>query len=346
MDTLTHALSGALLARATEPRPSVAEQLPRSTRLWVGFWSAAFPDSDFVLRLIDPLMYLTTHRGVTHSLLLLPAWALLLAFAFHWLTRRRYSWKAFIGVSALGLAAHIAGDVITAFGTMVFAPISSWRLAWPTTFIIDPYFTAILVAGLVVSARRRSRRAAQAALATIVLYVGVQAVWHERALTIGKAYAASSGAPATVHALPQPFSPLHWLVVVEEPSRYHLAYISLWRDQPPPVPAASANRFRQLWASYRPANQPQWQTVARFGDTTQAALARRAWESDVLAAYRHFALLPALYQMEQRGARMCVWFNDLRFALVGREMPFRYGVCEQGAQWQVYHYSDAIEPRS
>lgn len=346
VDTLTHALSGALLARATEPRPSAAEQLPRSTRLWVGFWAATFPDSDFVLRLIDPLLYLTTHRGVTHSLLLLPVWALLLALAFHWLTRRRYPWRAFVGVCALGIAAHIAGDVITVFGTMVFAPVSSLRLAWPTTFIIDPYFTAILVAGLVGSARRPSRWAARAGLATVVLYVGVQAAWHERARTVGEAHAASLGAAASVHALPQPFSPLHWLVVVEEPSRYHLAYISLWRNEPPPTPAAGAGWFKQLWASYQPASRPQWQTVARFGDTTQAVLARRAWESDVLATYRHFARLPALYRMEQRGDRLCVWFNDLRFVLVGRETPFRYGACQKGEQWRVYHYSDAVGPSS
>src|SRR5918996_1029650 len=62
MDTLTHALSGALLARATEPKAPRTDQLPRRLRMWVGFWAAAFPDSDFIVRFTDPLTYLARHR--------------------------------------------------------------------------------------------------------------------------------------------------------------------------------------------------------------------------------------------------------------------------------------------
>ena len=54
----------------------------RGARMWVGFWAAAFPDSDFIVRFIDPLTYLTTHRGITHSVAMLPLWALVLAVAF------------------------------------------------------------------------------------------------------------------------------------------------------------------------------------------------------------------------------------------------------------------------
>jgi inner membrane protein len=33
-----------------------------------------------------------------------------------------------------------------------------------------------------------------------------------------------------------------------------------------------------------------------------------------------------------------VWFNDLRFALVGRDMPFRYGACRESdtTPWKAY----------
>jgi len=43
MDTLTHALSGALLARATAPAVS-ADVLPLRRRLAIGALAAAFPD--------------------------------------------------------------------------------------------------------------------------------------------------------------------------------------------------------------------------------------------------------------------------------------------------------------
>ena len=69
------------------------------------------------------------------------------------------------GNTALSLAAHIAGDVITGFGTMVFAPLSRWRAALGTTFIIDLWFSGIILAGLIASAvaalvAKRTARAA------------------------------------------------------------------------------------------------------------------------------------------------------------------------------------------
>ena len=48
MDTLTHALSGALLARATAPQPADEKTLPLRRRLFIGFLAAAVPDLDFI----------------------------------------------------------------------------------------------------------------------------------------------------------------------------------------------------------------------------------------------------------------------------------------------------------
>lgn len=343
MDTLTHALSGALLARATEPRTPNADALPQRTRMWVGFWAAAFPDSDFILRFVDPLTYLTAHRGVTHSVLLLPLWALLLALVFTALYRGRYRWRTFFGVCALSLAAHIVGDVITAFGTMIFAPMSDVRVALPFTFIIDPYFSAILIAGLIGSALWRSRRAAVGALLVLAAYVGAQGWLHQQALRIGETYAAGlNREQAQIHALPQPFSPFHWMVVVEEPEAYHLAFVSLWRRDALQAPA-DANWLVRIYASFLPADKLRWAHVPRFGASTEhRALARQLWQSEALAEYRHFALFPALYRVDANGARQCVWFNDLRFTMTGRDMPFRYGVCREneGAAWKVYPFFD------
>ncbi|BAU46654.1 hydrolase [Sulfurifustis variabilis] len=336
MDTLTHALSGALLARATEPRSPTPGQLPRRLRQWVGFWAAAFPDSDFVLRFIDPLMYLTTHRGITHSILLLPVWALGLAYAFMLITRRRYDWRAFLAVCALGIAIHILGDVITAFGTMVFAPVSDARVALPFTFIIDPYFTGILAAGLLASAlSRRGRRAAVAGLSVLVAYVGSQAMLHERAVRAAEAYATARGVDGTAHALPQPFSPFNWMLVIEQERTYHLAYVNLLRREPA-ARAPDAGWFTRVYSSYAPVNRAEWLQVPRFGTSPmEAALAERVWHLDLLDRYRHFARFPALYRIDRGDGRTCVWFNDLRFALVGRTMPFRYGACEEAGTWRL-----------
>lgn len=350
MDTLTHALSGALAARATAPDRPRPEQLPRRLRMWVGFWAAAFPDSDFILRFIDPLLYLTTHRGITHSVVMLPLWAAVLTFAFMWITHKRYSWRAFVGVIALGIGAHIVGDVITAFGTMIFAPFSDWRAQLPTTFIIDPYFTAILGAGLIASAVwKDTRRPAVIGLAVLAGYIGIQGLLHSRALMAGEGYAARLGLKdAVVSALPQPFSPFHWMLVVEDGNEYHLSYVSLARrDLPEPLPE-DAYWLKRVHASYFPADKLAWFQVPRFGETPmEATLAEKVWHAETFARYRRFALFPAVYRVDKGPDRTCVWFNDLRFALVGRDMPFRYGACQSAASapWKVYRLLNGNDGR-
>lgn len=340
MDTLTHALSGALLARATEPQAPRADQLPRRLRMWVGFWAAAFPDSDFITRFLDPLTYLTTHRGITHSVILLPLWALGLSLLFMLLARGKYSWRAFAGVVGLGIGMHILGDVITAFGTMVLAPFSNLRLQLPTTFIIDPYFTAIIVGGLVASfIWTRTRKPAVIGLAALTAYVGFQAILHERAVAVGRDYAARHQLEAqTVEAIPQPFSPFNWMIVIARKEDYYFAYVSLWRDAIPEFPPEDASWLRRVHASYYPARDAVWQQIPRFGSGKQAQLAEQVWYSEALAPYRHFTLFPALYGVDRLPGKVCVWFNDLRFALVGRTMPFRYGACRSGADaaWRVH----------
>ena len=344
MDTLTHALSGALLARATEPEKPEGNPLPRRARMWVGFWAAAFPDSDFVTRFIDPLTYLTVHRGVTHSVIMLPLWALGLSLLFTLLVRGKYPWRAFVSVVALGIGIHIAGDVITAFGTMIFAPFSDWRAQFPTTFIIDPYFTAIIVGGLAASAIwRATRKPAVIGLAVLVAYVGFQGILHQRAVAVGEAYAARHDLDVSqVEAIPQPFSPFNWMIVLPQKDAYYMTYVSLWRREIPEFPPADANWLMHVNASYFPTTDAIWKRIARFGSGNEVNLAERVWFSEALAPYRRFALFPALYRVDRKKDSLCVWFNDLRFALAGRIMPFRYGACRNGtdAAWRVYRLFD------
>src|SRR5262245_17499645 len=173
MDTLTHALSGALLARATAPRDAPRYSTPR--RIAAGFFACAAPDLDFVAGFFGPVAYLENHRGVTHSLVLLPLWALAVSWILAAILREPRGWRALYGVSALGIGLHIAGDVITSYGTMVLAPLSDWRAGIGTTFIIDLWFSGIIVLGLCVSlALRRSRVPAIAACVALVGYVGFQ----------------------------------------------------------------------------------------------------------------------------------------------------------------------------
>src|SRR5207248_11647343 len=192
VETLPHGPSGALLARATAPKDARPRSLQR--RSAAGFFACAAPDLDFVVAFVGPVEYLENHRGVMHSLVLLPLWALLLSWVLAKILREPRGWRALYGVTALGLALHIAGDVITSYGTMILAPFSDWRAQIGTTFIVDLWFSGIIVAGLVApAALRRSPSPPGAARAVLPPSVGFQYLQKEKAIEFGERYARSLG---------------------------------------------------------------------------------------------------------------------------------------------------------
>ena len=334
MDTLTHALSGALIARATAQKDAPPRSIPR--RIAAGFFACAAPDLDFILGTIGPVEYLLTHRGVTHSLVLLPAWALLYSWILAKVLREPGGWRALYGVTALALLTHIVGDLITSFGTMIFAPFSDWRAALGTTFIIDLWFSGIIVAGLVFSAFfYRTRIPAVAASVVLAGYVGFQYVQQQKALDFGAEYARSLGlqkAQTTVH--PRPVSPFNWTVFVTDDESHRYAHVNVARKEPRRYQPGDGFVAR-LDAAYMPLEQATWVARPRYGATDQA-LIKEAWNSEDLAFFRWFADLPAFDGFSQGST--CVWFTDLRFLTPGREtMPFRYRVCRErsGDPWRL-----------
>ena len=342
MDTLTHALSGALLARATAPTPS-ANVLPLRRRIAIGALAAAFPDLDFVVSWLSPLSYLYHHRGVTHSLLMLVVWTALLSWLCAMLWRGGPGWRAYAGVIASGIAAHIAGDWITSYGTMVFAPVSDWRAALSTTFIIDLWFSGVILAGLLASLLwRRSRWPAVTGLAVLCAYVVFQFAMQQRAVDFGEQYAAKSALRgARVTALPRPVSPLNWMVIVETQGRYHYSLVNLSAREAPQPLAPDAGFFARLAAPYLPLALAQWVSADRLGSAgapAQYALAQEVMAHPQFAFFRWFAQYPVLYRVDTGNPSTCVWFQDLRFFTPGRAVwPFRYGMCrEGGGGWRAY----------
>ena len=76
MDTLTHGLAGALVARALPGTGDAARDRRLARReAWLGFCAAMFPDADVLVSPFSPEFYITQHRALTHSFVMLPAWA-------------------------------------------------------------------------------------------------------------------------------------------------------------------------------------------------------------------------------------------------------------------------------
>jgi inner membrane protein len=302
-----------------------------------GFFACAAPDLDFVVSFVGPVEYLANHRGVTHSLVLLPLWALVVSWVLAKILREPRGGRALYGVTALGLALHIAGDVITSYGTMILAPFSDWRSQIGTTFIIDLWFSGIIAVGLAASAvLYRSRWPAVAASAVLVGYVGFQYLQKERALDFGKRYARAHGMTgATVAVHPRPVSPFNWTVFVSDADAHHFTHVNLMRKEPR-VYRPGDGFIAMLDSVYEPLSSARWETRTRYGEGAARALAREAWNSPAMMVYRWFADQPAFDGVS--AGSTCVWFIDLRFYTPGRGVqPFRYGACREGptAAWRL-----------
>jgi inner membrane protein len=309
--------------------------IPR--RVAAGFFACAAPDLDFVAGLAGPVEYILNHRGVTHSVLLLPLWALGVAWVLAKLLREPRGWGAFYAVGAAAIGLHIAFDVITSYGTQVLAPFSDWRAGIGTTFIIDLWFTGIIVAGLIASAIAwRSRLPAIAAFAVLAGYVGFQFVQRQHALEFAREYADAHGLTfARVDAQPRPVSPFNWTVFVSDDERHRFAHINLVRREPRRYQPGDGFIAR-IDSPYLPLEQAIWMERSRYGEVGQARI-RDAWEAPALGFFRWFAAEPAFDGTTEGGN--CVWFVDLRFATPGREVtPFQYGACRDSSRgpWRAY----------
>jgi len=377
MDTLTHALSGALVARWICAAAPAAVTLPASAaapalrsgfaKAWragagsvkpwqavvVGLVAGAFPDIDAVSQSVGDFAYLRHHRGITHSLLLAPVWAALLALLLAplWARTRgmQAGWKPLFPLTLAAILAHIAGDWITQFGTMLLAPLSDQRFGLGAMFIIDLSFTGILLAALLLCALWRGQRwPAALGVAAAAAWVGLAWVGQQEALAVGHAHAAAQGIRAQwVDTMPRPASPFNWTVTVFDGQTYHLAHINTRRSQAL-VAGPEDNFVRRFSAPYLPVAQAQWQQVAKFGAPDTAAWAQQAWEHPAFATYRWFAQSPALVEVVEvvegvagvegvqptkagGKAERCAVFRDLRFEFPGRgESPFRFGLCLDG----------------
>jgi inner membrane protein len=355
MDTLTHALSGALLScavtarhrdAAAAPAPKLrvfGPPVPLGQAVAVGFVAAAFPDADYVLKAVSDLAYLRGHRGLTHSLLLLPLWAALLGVLAATVLRKPAAWKRYAWLAGGGIGIHIAGDWITQFGTMLLAPFSDARFGLGSTFIIDLVLSGIIVAGLLASALfRRSRAPALVALSLLPMWIGVNLVGKSEALAFARDYAARQGIEARfVDAAPRPASPFNWTVLVFDGGSYHVAHVNTRRTAALEAPQ-DAGFIRRLSAPYQPLPEASWQRLPKFGADGDSALAQEVWRHPQFEFFRWFAMFPSLHAVENDGPRTCVWYRDLRFVYPGRgSTPFLYGMCrDDGEPWSLAALDD------
>jgi inner membrane protein len=157
--------------------------------LVVGAAAALLPDVDVLIRsAADPLLAIEHHRGFTHSLVFVPIGGAFTALVTGGRASRR--WAILAGI--LAYLSHSLLDAATTYGTQLFWPFSSLRVGADIISIIDPLFTLIVLAGVVVAWRARRRLAG----ATLLLALGwllLGLLQRERAGAVQNAVASARG---------------------------------------------------------------------------------------------------------------------------------------------------------
>ncbi len=115
MDALTHTLTAAALGLAGGRRWG------RRAPLWLAF-SANLQKMELLARFGGPAAWLEASYGACHSVFTTPLLGLLAVVA---LRRRLGGWKSAGEIVAVGLASHLALDLVTAPGVRLLWPLSS-----------------------------------------------------------------------------------------------------------------------------------------------------------------------------------------------------------------------------
>lgn len=341
MDTITHSLAGALVGYALGSERKIV-LLPAKKSMLCGAVAAAFPDSDYITALIDPLLFITYwHRGITHSLVMLPIWALLLGVLIALLSKQLHRWRAYFVVSAVALLSHIGLDVITSWDLQIFAPLADVRVSLQYVFVIDPIITITLFAALICAYFLRAQWISVLGIAVVTVYIFALSILQHNAVNIAQTAAEDrSWKFEHIAALPQPFSPFNWKLIVSDDAGHRLVFVNLVSDSYSDHVLNANESIFSIPHYYRPKHDLEWMYFPRVGDEVESIT---VWKHPQFSLFRKFAHFPAASVVNTSNSKDCFWFLDLRFFLPVMDTPFQYGMCRNPINkedWLLYRISN------
>jgi inner membrane protein len=325
MDSITHALLGAVTAQL-----GFRQKIGRDAT-WLAALSALTPDLDvLVVPLLsltgtetDDLAQLTTHRGLSHSLLMVPLMALPLAAGW-WYFRRRINNRHNHDQDVAGdgsisqqpvkprqspfsllylclltaMMAHPLLDLVTTYGTQLFLPFTHRRFAIDAVPIVDIIYTPILILTLLACYLVRRLSPRPAIRSTLVIgWAGflfscayIAAGWGMHNLAISRAMAVASGQERHVtsaNAYPALGTIFLWRTVLRTDDGWGVARVHLFSRSLPTI-------------RYAPQADNEW--------------VRRAERLEEVKVFDWFARSQLRADYSRQDGRHVVEFDDMRYA--------------------------------
>lgn len=327
MDIITHGLIGALLGRSLSNQ---VKKLKPKTFILIGAFAAVFPDFDLLLNLISKTTYLEYGGGFTHSLFLLPTWALLISLIFSWMLRNKIlfykNWiqedssnlemvKETYLLISLSILIHVACDVITNNGARFLAPAFNTNFEMGSIYVVDLWLSGIVLLGVLASWFVKKDNYLMGRTFFIVLLGYISLAQHskfeaERYALFSLQSVNSDPSKLIIYADPMAFSFYNWSVTAYDPqkeiyynSKFNLNEVKIMRNN-------------------------TWQTVNRWGDNKiQESVAKLAWNDTSFSMYRWLIKIPAFKTIIKEDTKVCVYFQDLKHSSNFVNNPLVYGMC-------------------
>lgn len=235
MDSVTQLTLGAAVGEAVGGRQAGAK-----APIW-GAVLGTLPDLDTVADIfLTEAQALTFHRSLTHSLVFVGIVSVLVGIGLSRLhDETSFSRKQWAVLAAAVLLTHIGLDCLTTYGTQIFWPFSQYPVIFGTVFIIDPFYTVPLAAGLLLSFRwshtGRQRRWAN--------YLGLGLSTAYLLFTIGNKLLVEQAFSLTfdqkgrsvdrIFTKPTPFNTFLWEGIAETEEGFYIGLYSLLGDHRP-----------------------------------------------------------------------------------------------------------------
>lgn len=268
MDSLTQIVLGAGISEALMGR-----KLGWRAAAW-GAFAGTLPDLDvFSALFLDPVDYLATHRGFSHSVffpfLAAPVLALAGRRSHHELEPDFRAWfRMFFWV----LLTHPLLDSLTGYGTQLFNPISDHAFEFNTIFIIDPLYTLPFLACLLFgisftpgSVIRRRLVGTGLILSTLYLTATMGMKWMAQQRFQDEIDRQGIRVERSM-TIPGPFTSIYWRILIENDDGFTQGYLSLL-DPDPVVDFRSVPKNHSLvepWADTEAMRRLAWFSKGYF----------------------------------------------------------------------------------
>jgi inner membrane protein len=261
------------------------------------------PDVDILLRSSDPFAEWRWHRGATHGLACRAGGRMPARMAACPALGRPAPELDPAGHGRARLAPAL--DWCTTYGTQLLAPFSSRRFALDWVAIVDPAYSLILAAGLVVGLRAgaasaRAQRAGWAVLSLSTAYLALGGFVNARIEAIAREDLRAKGlAFSRVAAYPTLLQLPYRRIVARNGDELRVGWLSLIRPRP------------IAWESFTQAEGPP---VDAARSTPEGRL------------FEWFAMGEAASRVERRDGRLVVELDDMRYGFPGHPRDGFWGV--------------------